>query len=112
MTIKKSNSNLNPEMWVNQAINNPEPDKSGHKKADKKIVFSARIPETLYTELKNYIEKYSTEKESINDIIVAGAKTELETRLKKHSQEIGNEAKKEDIVKIIEKNLRELKTLL
>lgn len=111
MTIKKSN--LNPESWVNQAINNPEPDKSGHnKKADKKIVFSARIPESLYIELKNYIEKYSEEKESMNDIIIAGTRTELETRLKKHNESIGNEAKKEDIIKTIEKNLRELKTLL
>jgi hypothetical protein len=110
MTIKKSN--LNPENWANQAGNqNPEPDKSGHK-ADKKIVFSARIPESLYNELKSYIEKYGKEKESINDIIIAGAREELETRLKKHSQDIGNEAKKEDIIKTIEKNLRELKTLL
>ena len=110
MTIKKSN--FNQENWVNQAGNqNPDTDKPESKK-NKKIVFSARIQESLYNELKSYIEKYGAQKESINDIIVAGAREELETRLKKHSQEIGNEAKKEDIVKIIEKNLRELKTLL
>ena len=110
MTIKKSN--FNQESWVNQAGNqNPDTDKSGQSK-NKKIVFSARIQESLYNELKSYIEKYGKEKESINDIIIAGAREELETRLKKHSQDIGNEAKKEDIIKTIEKNLRELKTLL
>ena len=111
MTIKKSN--LNQENWANQAINqNPEQNNKSGYKVDKKIVFSARIPESLYNELKSYIEKYGKEKESINDIIIAGAREELETRLKKHSQDIGNEAKKEDIIKTIEKNLRELKTLL
>ena len=110
MTIKKSN--LNPENWANQAGNqNPEPDKSGHK-ADKKIVFSARIPESLYNELKSYIEKYGAQKESINDIIVAGAREELETRLKKHNAKIDNETKKEYIIKTLENSIKELKTLL
>lgn len=93
-------------------IKNPKQDKSEYNKTEKKIVFSARIPETLYAELKNYIEKYGAQKESINDIIVAGAMTELKERLKKNNAKISNKSKKENIIKTIENNIDELKTLL
>ena len=107
MSIKKSN----PSAWVNQAAHGPEPEQPKRKKAEKKISFATRIPESLHNELKKYIETYADEKESINDIIVSGARAELEARLKKHGQNTNPETKKEAIIETIEKAIKELKTL-
>ena len=109
MPIKKSN--LNPESWANQAPQDPETERgAGRKKAEKKISFATRIPESLYNELKKYIQT-ADEKESINDIIVSGTRSELELRLKKHNLNIGIEMKKEALIETIEKSIKELKTL-
>ena len=111
MPIKKS-INLNSESWANQAqhVENITelPEK---KKTDKKISFAARIPESLYAELKKYIETYADEKESINDVIVLGARAELETRLKMHNAIIAAETRREELIESIEKSVKELKTL-
>lgn len=108
MAIKKSN--FTPENWVNQVPHVSESEQP-KKKAEKKISFAARIPESLYSELKNYIGTCGDEKESINDIIVSGTRAELEARLKKHGQDISNETKRESVIETIEKNIKKLKTL-
>jgi hypothetical protein len=114
MAIKKYNHN-NPDNWVNQATSGAsESEKKpsvGRKKAEKKIPFAARIPENLYSELKEYVETYADEKESINDIIVSGARAELETRLKKHNAIIAAETRREELIETIEKSVKELKIL-
>ncbi len=114
MAIKKSNPN-NSDTWVNQAAagqGTSEPAKPiGRKKAEKKISFVARIPESLYIELKKYLEAYADEKESINDIMITGARAELEERLKKHSQDVGLEAKKEAVLETLQKAVKELEKL-
>lgn len=111
MPIKKS-MNFNSESWANQAphVENIT-ELQERKKTDKKISFAARIPESLYNELKKYVETYADEKESINDIIVSGARAELETRLKKHNAIIAAETRLEELIETIEKSVKELKTL-
>ena len=110
MPIKKSN--FNPESWANQAPQAPETERgAGRKKAEKKISFATRIPESLYNELKKYIRTDADEKESINDIIVSGTRAELESRLKKHNLNIGIEMRKEAVIETLEKGIKELKTL-
>lgn len=110
MPIKKSN--LTSENWANQAPHASETElAAGRKKAEKKISFATRIPESLYNELKKYIETYASEKESINDVIIVGTRAELEARLKQHNQNIGVEAKKEAVIEMLEKGIKELKTL-
>ena len=114
MAIKKSNQN-NPDAWVNQATaGTSESEKKppvGRKKAEKKIPFVARIPESLYNELKKYLETYADEKESINDIMILGARAELEERLKRHSQDIGLDAKKGAVLETLQKAVKELEKL-
>ena len=112
MAIKKSNFN-NPDAWVNQATagaSESEKKPVVRKKAEK-IPFVARIPESLYNELKKYLQTYAEEKESINDIIVSSARAELEARLKKHGQDIGREAKKEAVLETLQKAVKELEKL-
>jgi hypothetical protein len=114
MAIKKSNLN-NSDAWVNQAVAGQgasEPAKTtGRKKAEKKISFVARIPESLYSELKKYLEAYAEAGESINDIMVSGARAELEARLKRHSQNIGLDAKKGAVLETLQKAVKELEKL-
>jgi hypothetical protein len=57
------------------------------------------------------LQTYAEEKESINDIIVSGARAELEARLKKHGQDIGREAKKEAVLETLQKAVKELEKL-
>lgn len=111
MPIKKS-MNFNSESWANQAphVENIT-ELQERKKTDKKISFAARIPESLYNELKKYLETYADEKESINDIMILGARAELETRLKKHNAIIAAETRREELIETIEKSVKELKTL-
>ena len=107
MTIKKS---IQADKWAEQAPHG-ERREQAKTSSEKKISFAARIPENLHSELKKYIEQDAKEKESINDIIVAGAKLELQARLEKRGKGISAEAKKEALFADIEKMIKELKAL-
>ena len=107
MTIKKS---IQADKWAEQAPHGGRQEQA-KTRGEKKISFAARIPESLYSDIKNYIDTSGAEKESINDIIIAGTKLELETRLKKHNKNISAEARKEALLSDIEKAVKELKSL-
>jgi transcriptional regulator with XRE-family HTH domain len=111
---KEQKSNLISNNLVNQVVAQGDSDTTksvGRKKAEKKIPFVARIPESLYNELKKYLETYADEKESINDIMILGARAELEERLKRHSQDIGLDAKKSAVLETLQKAVKELEKL-
>ena len=72
--------------------------KTKTKRQEAKIPFAVRIPESLYNELKNYLEEYGRSGESMNEIFMNGAKTELQKRLAKAGENLDGKKRLNNII--------------
>ncbi|MHB8231940.1 MAG: hypothetical protein ACYDDB_03450 [bacterium] len=87
--------------------NDPEPPKKSRRQ-EAKIPFAVRIPESLYNDLKDYIERYGKAGESMNEIIMAGTESELQKRLSKAGESLDSKIKINNIISGIQSFLKEL----
>lgn len=106
MTIKKSK-----EEWVKE-------DESVAIKIkrsaiqDLKVPFAVRVPESLYRELKNYLENYGRRGESINEMFIVGVQNELQKRLAKAGDfSLDNETKINNIISDLTNAINDLQNL-
>lgn len=91
MAIKKSK-----EEWAREPITDANKEeikewrpeqalKSKHEsnrhEAEAKRSYSVRMPESLFFEVKNYIDNYARRGESMNEMFVAGMRKELKERI-------------------------------
>ncbi|MHB1680816.1 MAG: hypothetical protein ACYCTB_09990 [bacterium] len=114
MAIKKSKKEWAEEPIINKEIKESEPNiqlKIKTKRQEAKIPFAVRIPESLYNDLKNYLEKYGKAGESMNEIIMSGTETELQKRLSAAGENLNSKAIINNIISGIQGFLKELEGL-
>ncbi|MHB1546845.1 MAG: hypothetical protein ACYCSB_04200 [bacterium] len=56
-------------------------DEGKHQATETKVPYAVRMPESLYLEVKDYLERYGRRGESINEMFVAGMRKELKERM-------------------------------
>jgi hypothetical protein len=52
-----------------------------HQTTETKVPYAVRMPESLYLEVKDYLERYGRRGESINEMFVSGIRKELKERM-------------------------------
>jgi hypothetical protein len=90
--------------------NDPEPPKKSRRQ-EAKIPFAVRIPESLYNDLKDYIERYGKAGESMNEIIMSGTESELQKRLLTAGENLDEKSRKDNLISAIMNAAKELKEL-
>ena len=104
MAIKKSK-----EEWANEPAKSvnviapvqteeQNPVKIKLKRKETKIGFAVRIPESLYSGIKDYLEKYGRTSESINEILITGGETELRKRLDRIDKVSDKKSRKQELI--------------